>query len=142
MWQQNTIRRCNECDENIILKITLKPNYFKSELCCLLCFCWDEVVTAGLLKKKRVQSPRLLKDCFRRCFFVPGLTSKRKGILTWVWQHAWINKNQLNIIFYFQNKSRNRRKMGHILSCLVPYNKGRSCRRGSQPLTPREWLGL
>lgn len=44
--------------------------------------------------------------------FFLGLTSKRNGILTQAWQYLWINENQLNIIFYFQKKSINRRQSG------------------------------
>jgi len=61
----------------------------------------------GCLKKKCVC--KATEDCFCRWFFL-GLTSKRTGNFTRVWQYRRINENQLNIIFYFQKKSINRRQ--------------------------------
>lgn len=56
------------------------------------------------------------EDCFCRCFFFFffGLTSKRNGILTCIWQYERINENQLNIIFYFQKREQIDREVGHF----------------------------
>lgn len=74
-------------------------------------FVQTRLLQLGCLKKS--MCVKATEDCFCRCFFFfLGLTSKRNGILTWVWQYERINENQLNIIFYFQKKSINRQQSG------------------------------